>query len=193
MTDSTPNLQQHSATTTTTMEPINTSSTRPARTATGISATAGRPPNNTNDTTTDQDDTSKGEIIDWGTLNQILEMDEDEIEREFSTNIILNYFDQVETTCAEMLEKLNDRDLDQLSALGHFLKGSSAALGFSWIQNSCEKIQHFGAHKDETGVNEVNDDDLCLERIRHTLDLVNVEFKTTKEILQNYFSTLTKQ
>jgi osomolarity two-component system phosphorelay intermediate protein YPD1 len=35
-------------------------------------------------------------------------------------------------------------DLAELSSLGHFLKGSSAALGVSKVQLSCENIQHFG-------------------------------------------------
>lgn len=36
------------------------------------------------------------------------------------------------------------KDLAELSSLGHFLKGSSAALGVSKVQSSCENIQHFG-------------------------------------------------
>jgi HPt (histidine-containing phosphotransfer) domain-containing protein len=36
------------------------------------------------------------------------------------------------------------KDLAELSSLGHFLKGSSAALGLSKVKTSCENIQHFG-------------------------------------------------
>ncbi len=35
-------------------------------------------------------------------------------------------------------------NLPELSSLGHFLKGSSAALGVSKVQLSCEHIQHYG-------------------------------------------------
>lgn len=35
-------------------------------------------------------------------------------------------------------------DLTQLSKHGHFLKGSSAALGVVQVQEICEKIQHLG-------------------------------------------------
>jgi len=33
--------------------------------------------------------------------------------------------------------------------LGHFLKGSSAALGIVRVQAICEKVQHYGAKRDE--------------------------------------------
>lgn len=42
-----------------------------------------------------------------------------------------------------------EKDLETLSSLGHFLKGSSAALGLSRVQHSCEQIQHLGQRRDE--------------------------------------------
>jgi osomolarity two-component system, phosphorelay intermediate protein YPD1 len=36
------------------------------------------------------------------------------------------------------------KNLAALSDLGHFLKGSSAALGVSRVQSACEDIQHYG-------------------------------------------------
>lgn len=39
--------------------------------------------------------------------------------------------------------------LAELSSLGHFLKGSSAALGIIKVQASCEKMQHYGNKRDE--------------------------------------------
>jgi hypothetical protein len=47
------------------------------------------------------------------------------------------------TTCRK------DEDLTKLSSLGHFLKGSSAALGIIKVQDACEKIQHYGNKRDE--------------------------------------------
>ena len=43
------------------------------------------------------------------------------------------------------------KDLVELSSLGHFLKGSSAALGVFKVQSSCEKIQNFGQLRDDSG------------------------------------------
>lgn len=38
------------------------------------------------------------------------------------------------------------RSLPDLSSLGHFLKGSSAALGVARVQASCTRIQHLGTN-----------------------------------------------
>lgn len=82
------------------------------------------------------------ELIDWSILGQILEMDDDENEREFSKGIVENYFEQAETTFLEMDEAVAKNDMDKLMRLGHFLKGSSASLGLTKVQNTCEEI-HF--------------------------------------------------
>lgn len=41
-----------------------------------------------------------------------------------------------------------NKDLSQLGKYGHFLKGSSAALGVVQVQEICEKIQHLGNRMD---------------------------------------------
>ncbi|KAI7689245.1 hypothetical protein KC322_g11940, partial [Hortaea werneckii] len=98
-----------------------------------------------------------GDNIDSTTFEQILEMDDDEEEREFSKSIVYDFFTQAESTFQKMDSNLEKKDLAQLSALGHFLKGSSATLGLTKVKDSCEKIQHFGAHKDGTGEKEEPD------------------------------------
>ncbi|KAF5097045.1 hypothetical protein D0Z03_001499 [Geotrichum reessii] len=127
------------------------------------------------------------EYIDWSIFSQILEMDEDPKEREFSTSIISNYFEQAENTFDQMQTALTEHRLEDLSSLGHFLKGSSAALGLTKVQNSCEKIQHFGAMKDETGTVNVPDENLCLERIGEAFSAVKEEYKETQQFLRTYF------
>lgn len=83
------------------------------------------------------------EIINWGILNEIISMDEDD--PEFSKGLIIQYIDQAETTFGEMDAQLQgSRDLAELEKLGHFLKGSSAALGLQRIAWSCERIQNLG-------------------------------------------------
>lgn len=42
------------------------------------------------------------------------------------------------------------KDLRTLSDLGHFLKGSSAALGVYKVQSLCEQIQHYGQLQENT-------------------------------------------
>jgi osomolarity two-component system, phosphorelay intermediate protein YPD1 len=43
-----------------------------------------------------------GEAIDLNTFEQILEMDDDEDEREFSRSIVYDFFQQAETTFKKM-------------------------------------------------------------------------------------------
>lgn len=124
--------------------------------------------------------------MDQSTFDQLLEMDDDE-ERDFSKSIVRNYFEQAATTFEQMDDALKSKDLGQLSSLGHFLKGSSAALGLSHVKSSCEKIQHFGAKKDATGANSVEDEELCLKRIDATLNEVKKEYSEAQAYLRNYY------
>lgn len=83
-------------------------------------------------------------VIDVYTFDQILEMDEDDKERSFSKSIVETFFDQAETTFDKMDNALAENDLENLAQLGHFLKGSSASLGLTKVQNACSEIQHLG-------------------------------------------------
>jgi len=78
-------------------------------------------------------------------------------------------------------------DLAQLSSLGHFLKGSSATLGLTKVKDSCEKIQHYGGHKDESGTVDEPDDAKCLHRIKDTLAAVKVEYADVEKTLKRFF------
>lgn len=80
-----------------------------------------------------------------------------------------------------------NRDLASLSSLGHFLKGSSATLGLTKVKDSCEKIQHYGANKDETGTNDVPDNDLCLERIKKTMAPLKHDYSEAESILRRFY------
>ena len=79
------------------------------------------------------------------------------------------------------------RDLAQLSALGHFLKGSSATLGLTKVKDSCEKIQHFGEKKDETGTKDGLDDEVYLERLKITIKQAKQEFDDVAKVLKKFY------
>lgn len=81
------------------------------------------------------------------------------------------------------------RDLSQLSSLGHFLKGSSATLGLTKVKDSCEKIQHYGAKKDDTGTRDEPSDETCLSRIKETLALVREEYNEVEKVLKRFYET----
>ena len=80
-----------------------------------------------------------------------------------------------------------NRDLPALSSLGHFLKGSSATLGLTKVKDSCEKIQHYGANKDETGTSEEPNNDLCLERIKKTMAPLKRDYSEAESILKRFY------
>jgi len=128
-----------------------------------------------------------GDSIDPVTFEQILEMDDDEDEREFSKSIVYGFFEQAEGTFVKMETSLSKGDLGQLSSLGHFLKGSSATLGLTKVKDSCEKIQHFGAKKDETGTVDELDDQTCLNRIKDTLAAVRTEYAEVEKVLKRFY------
>ena len=75
----------------------------------------------------------------------------------------------------------------QLSSLGHFLKGSSATLGLNKVRDSCEKIQHFGARKDETGQRDESDDEKSLSKLETTIAQAKEEFAEVEKLLKRYY------
>ncbi|KAJ5653117.1 hypothetical protein N7490_000120 [Penicillium lividum] len=126
------------------------------------------------------------DIIDTDTFEQILEMDDDE-DRDFSQGIVYGFFEQAEVTFAKMEKAVKDEDLDDLSSLGHFLKGSSATLGLTHVKDGCEKIQHFGARKDETGSTYQPDDKISLKNIDTTIKEVKIAYAKVERFLRRYY------
>ncbi|KAG8987055.1 hypothetical protein FRB94_005775 [Tulasnella sp. JGI-2019a] len=125
--------------------------------------------------------------IDMETFEQILELDEDDEDKSFSKGIVDNYYEQVETTFTEMEEALKHKDLAKLSSLGHFLKGSSAALGVTQVQATCEKMQHNGHLKGDDGSGELSKDE-AVKRIEVLVRDVRGEYKEAKEWFDKFFA-----
>ncbi|KAL9135315.1 MAG: hypothetical protein Q9175_003491 [Cornicularia normoerica] len=128
-----------------------------------------------------------GDSIDPLTFEQILEMDDDEDEREFSKSIVYGFFEQAEATFEKMDTSLREHELANISSLGHFLKGSSATLGMTKVKDSCEKIQHYGAHKDDAGQSTNMEDTVLLKKIKATVVKVKVEYKEAERILKQFY------
>ncbi|KAF1991497.1 histidine containing phosphotransmitter protein [Aulographum hederae CBS 113979] len=127
------------------------------------------------------------DIIDTTTFEQILEMDDDEDEREFSKSIVYDFFTQAEGTFEKMDKFLEQKNLAELSSLGHFLKGSSATLGLAKVKDSCEKIQHYGAKKDASGTTDEPDDEVSLDRLKKIIAQAKAEFKDAEKILRRFY------
>jgi len=79
------------------------------------------------------------------------------------------------------------RELNELSALGHFLKGSSATLGFNKIRDSCQVIQQYG-HKLNLDGSPEPDEDVCLEKITDALEKVKVDLAELEKAIKRFFT-----
>lgn len=111
-------------------------------------------------------------------FEQILDLDDDD---DFAQEMIDGYLSQAEDTFKNMDTALEKKDLPSLSSLGHFLKGSSAALGLFRVQSSCEDIQHYGQLKEG---DKVIEKDVAIAKIGTTLARARKEYGTAKSSLQ---------
>ncbi|PAV17315.1 histidine-phosphotransfer domain HPT domain-containing [Pyrrhoderma noxium] len=139
------------------------------------------------DAPTDSADTSSSPngVIDMETFHQILDLDEDET-HDFSAGMAWAYFEQAGTTFQDMEEALAAKDLTKLSSLGHFLKGSSAALGVAKVQASCERMQHYGQRRDEEAGVSLTDED-ALNMIESLLTQVKKEYSDAEKWLREWY------
>lgn len=80
------------------------------------------------------------------------------------------------------------KNLDELSKLGHFLKGSSATLGFVKVRDECEKIQHYGHKKNDTGEVDEPDEEKCLRLIAESLKEAKVGYTAVNELMKKYYA-----
>lgn len=87
----------------------------------------------------------------------------------------------------ELTQGSENKNFETLSSLGHYLKGSSATLGLTKVKDSCEKIQHLGAHKDETGDKEGYEDVETLKKISDNVKVAKVEYKVAEKLLRRFF------
>ncbi|UZJ51790.1 hypothetical protein CBS101457_001110 [Exobasidium rhododendri] len=125
------------------------------------------------------------DVIDMDIFGQLLEMD-DEDDREFSKEIVWNYFDQAVNTFEKMDEALAADNLLELSTLGHFLKGSSAAVGVIRVRDSCEYMQHYGKKADKDGITELSLE-VAQEKLTTTLSEVKVQYKEAEAVLRKFY------
>ncbi|KAK0386839.1 hypothetical protein NLU13_5152 [Sarocladium strictum] len=137
-------------------------------------------------------DTAKGakkhklsDVLDMNTFEQILEMDE-EGDNEFSSSIVDGFLDQAEETFVSMDKALEEEQLEELSSLGHFLKGSSATLGLVKIRDGCENIQRYGKMENTDG-SPLTDADKCLKLIDETLRAIKADFTHAKTVLREHY------
>ncbi|KAK3343725.1 signal transduction histidine kinase [Lasiosphaeria hispida] len=126
-----------------------------------------------------------GDHVHLATFNQILEMDEDG-EHDFSEPLVFNFFEQADETFENMDVALAAEDLDELSKLGHFLKGSSATLGFTKIKDSCQVIQQYG-HKQTVEGTAEPDKAVCLGKIKEAINTLKTDKIDLEKTIKKFF------
>lgn len=95
-----------------------------------------------------QETLESSELINWTIFQELLLMDEDE--EGFALSLVETFVQQANDTFKEIEELLSEtserseENLKKLSSLGHYLKGSAAALGLRKVQNQCERLQNYG-------------------------------------------------
>lgn len=137
-------------------------------------------------------------------FGQILELDDGD-SQEFSRDMVREYIEQAQATIKLMDESLcagpflqnntyishalsAKHELTQLGKHGHFLKGSSAALGVVQVQEICEKIQHLGNRIDpdkEPDVKMSAED--AFARIKPLLARLKEEHSVAAKCLKKFF------
>ncbi|KAG1797788.1 histidine-phosphotransfer domain, HPT domain-containing protein [Suillus plorans] len=120
---------------------------------------------------------SKQDIIDMEVFDQIVELDDGD---SFVSGMVTEYLGQVDSTFNKMDKAMETKDLIEMSQLGHFLKGSSAALGVKQVSLTCEKIQNIakGTPTDKT-----------IEEVTSLLKRVKEEYGAAKIWLLEYCPT----
>ena len=142
-----------------------------------------------------QETLETSELINWTIFQELLLMDEDE--EGFALSLVETFVQQANETFIKIEELINsnntnDETLEKLSQLGHYLKGSAAALGLRKVQEQCERIQNYGK-KDSFDNNEIannarnnNDWIKCVnEAYRET----RINFDKSKLLLSQYFQS----
>lgn len=95
-----------------------------------------------------QETLEESDLINWTIFQELLLMDEDE--EGFALSLVETFVQQCNETFKKIEELIENKEayseerLIELSGLGHYLKGSAAALGLQKIQDECERIQNYG-------------------------------------------------
>ncbi|KAG0167362.1 hypothetical protein DFQ28_005311 [Apophysomyces sp. BC1034] len=139
---------------------------------------------NSSDSQGEQKAINPDDLIDMTTFDQLLDMDEED-DHEFSFSIVTDYFDQAETTFKDMDKALDEKNLPRLSQLGHFLKGSSAAIGLKKVKETCEEIQNIGNRQDKEGGQ--LDESEALRKITPLLPQVKEQYSEAEEYLKSFY------
>ena len=105
---------------------------------------------------------TRNSIIDIAIFQQLLELDEDQQERDFTRPLVQTFSDEAKNTFAQISSALltnpksnpatiihssavddTEYDVFVIGRLAHKLKGSSISLGLRQMASTCEQMQHY--------------------------------------------------
>jgi HPt (histidine-containing phosphotransfer) domain-containing protein len=98
-----------------------------------------------------------------------------ELEREdpgFLKDIIATFISQATSSLESLQIQLAQRNLPEISRIGHLLKGASAVIGLSTLSSTFERIQYLGESNDSP-----------FETVQNEIQLANLQFQMAKELL----------
>lgn len=143
-----------------------------------------------------QETLENSDLINWSIFQELLLMDEDE--EGFALSLVETFVQQANDTFKEIELLLNNKteyneeNLKKLSSIGHYLKGSAAALGLQKVQNQCERIQNYGKMEafdnDPMAINAKSIEDwfnCCNEAYK----LVRKYYNESKDLLSKFFES----
>ena len=85
-----------------------------------------------------------------------------------------------------MCDHREKKDLDTLSKLGHFLKGSSASIGLVAVSESCASMQNLGNLLDETGAKSITREK-ALSKCTELLETLKKDQVKAKAWLEKFY------
>lgn len=135
------------------------------------------------------------ELLNYNTFQELLIMDEDD--PDFSQSLISTFIEQALSIFEELQEFLekdakSDEDLVKMSNLGHYLKGSAAALGLVKIQEECERIQNYGKKKiidQSDAAKDAKENEQWCDHIKDALEKAQDYFKQSRTLFGEYYNT----
>lgn len=142
-----------------------------------------------------QETLEHSELINWTIFQELLLMDEDE--EGFALVLVETFVQQANDTFKQIGDLLADKqvhDIDtltKLSSLGHYLKGSAAALGLQKVQDECERMQNYGKRESDDDINNGKEHtvDEWFELCGQAYEAMKVYFNQSKDLLAQYFQT----
>jgi len=155
------------------------------RSTSGSSFSASQPYYETFETTASKN--VMDDLVDIQVFGQLLDMDEDEEDHSFSHAIVWSWFEQQAESIRFMEKALKESDLKTLAEKGHFLKGSSAALGLVKVRQSCESMQSYGQKLELDGKTRIESDADALERCKVLIEALKQQCSEAQDWLIRYY------